>query len=224
MTTGPTRYLIIQGEIERGQFEHLRATDPKWDDGQPWESHVNRVVGAIRDRFRPNVDMSKVNDCIQRSGESVTDYSHRLEETCQAHSGLEKPAGGWGATEGPFEALFKCAFVNGLSEPIRKAVQTSLIGGWSRNRYQDCRRHAQHAEAQGQIRQTEQEATKHKLMLTALQSQIDIARFLRDFAQQRGRGQHRGRGPSHGRRDHALGRSGQDNDALQLRRSWTLDT
>lgn len=71
--------------------------------------YVKNVVNGIRQKFPAMVDMSKIRERTQQSGENVTEYFHQLISVCEVHSGHPRPAEGWGL----FESVLKAQFVDG---------------------------------------------------------------------------------------------------------------
>uniref|UniRef100_A0A667XRT9 CCHC-type domain-containing protein n=1 Tax=Myripristis murdjan TaxID=586833 RepID=A0A667XRT9_9TELE len=127
---------------------NFRAETAEWDDDGRWEEHIIRLVNHIKTTFPVKVNMEAIRNCKQEEGESFVQYFSRLTEACDRHSGHKVPAGGWGNEEGSFESVLKMALRDGTNPAITRAVQQSLIGGWSENRIVDIVKHCKHAELQ----------------------------------------------------------------------------
>lgn len=85
---GPMNWYRVSGLIGR---DDCRKEYPDWDHAD-YRAAVLELANTVKTAFPVCGGVTKMNYCVQRKGENVREYYHRLYELFNRHSGMPEPA------------------------------------------------------------------------------------------------------------------------------------
>jgi len=86
---------------------------------------MKALLKRIETKYTKLADWRQINHCVQKEGEDVDLYFHRLKEAFDIHSGINPP--GDGNTDSPYEQQLKNAFLNGCLPQISSFVTKHMV-------------------------------------------------------------------------------------------------
>ena len=211
--------MVLQCSPTAAELEHVCITkmgllwaDVKpagWDSSAAWSidagSVYQRQLGALatafETRFKPVINMTMVNSCVQKSGESFDDYFIRKLPVFNSYSGSVPPTDL--AVDSPWERQFVQALVDGLL-PELKTIFLRHCVGWQSARLEEVKKYCVHADMVVQEERTAQmkksKATTDRLQMAQLDYYTPNNRGKSGDGSKfngKGRGKARGRGGKH---------------------------
>lgn len=145
--------------------------------------------------YQKRMDWGKVKDCVQRVGESVTDYHLQYSEIFRVHSGMVRPPGD---NDSPYEQQEKTCFVEDLLPEIKKYVQKHCIE-LERGRLEPALTYARHAEKVMNNATEKETKIKNKMGERLQMAQLQAYEQQINRGRGKSRGGYRGRAPSRGK-------------------------
>ena len=220
--------MAVQCSPTAAEIEHVCVTKMGllWSDVKPaaWDSTVawsndnqsayqtqlTALAAAFEAKFKPVINMTMVNSCVQKPGETFDDYFVRKLPVFNAHSGNEQPADI--ATDSPWERQFIQTLVDGLLPAVREIFVRHCVS-WQSARMDEVKKYCLHADTvvkeEITVQSKKSKATGERLQMAQLDYYAPTSRGRSDqrfsgqrFSGQRftGRGRARGRGRGWGNR------------------------
>lgn len=119
------------------------AVDWSIDPQSAYQTQITALATAFETKFKPVINMTIINSCMQKPGESFEDYFVRKLPVFNAHSGNEQPADI--TTDSPWERQFIQTLVDGLLPDVRKIFVRHCIA-WQSARLEDVKKYCLHAD------------------------------------------------------------------------------
>jgi len=86
---------------------------------------LEALLKRTQTRYTKRGDWTEINRCVQKEGEDVALYYHRLKEVFDIHSGLSPPDDG--DNDSPYEQQLKNAFLKGCLPQISSFVTKHMV-------------------------------------------------------------------------------------------------
>ena len=112
-------------------------------DSTDLSSRLEALLKLTQTRYTKRADWTEINRCVQKEGEDVDLYYHRLMEVFDIHSGLSPPDDG--DNDSPYEQQLKNAFLKGCLPQI-SSIMTKHMVDQHIARLENLREWARHAE------------------------------------------------------------------------------
>lgn len=116
-----------------------------WPVGKasPYQVQLAELVQALESRFKPKINMTTVNTCVQNPGEIFDDYFPRKLKVFNMHSRTEQPTDT--TDDSVCERESVQTLIDGLSLELRMLFVRHCVG-WQSAHLTDVKKYCLHAE------------------------------------------------------------------------------